>query len=297
MKRLMLIVNPNAGSGKGADSLGKAMGVLYNGGYLPTVFFTSCVGDATALVEKHGPDYDCVVCVGGDGTLSETVAGLCRLQSPPLLGYIPRGTANDVAATLRLPQYPTAAAKVIVSGVPLTLDAGRFNADEYFTYVAAFGAFTEVSYETSQQAKQVLGHLAYVLQGIAQLPKIAAKHAVVECGGDRLDERFLYCGATNSESVAGLVSLKNTGVELNDGLFEVILVKEPANLLESNRIAAAILNRSFKDKNIIIYHTDRATFTFDEPVKWTRDGEAGGKHEKVVLQNVHSAYTMMTPRR
>lgn len=295
LKKLMLIINPHAGNGRGSESLGRAMSVLYTGGFLPTVYYTAGAGDATRLVLEYAPEYDCVVCIGGDGTLSETVSGLCRLESPPVLGYIPRGTANDMAATLKLPQLPTAAAKVIVSGSPQFLDAGRFNSDEYFTYVAAFGAFTEVSYETSQQAKQVLGHLAYVLQGIAQLPRIAAKHAVVECEGERLDGRFLYCGATNSESVAGLVNLKKTGVELNDGLFEVILVKEPANIMESNRIAAAILNRSLRDKNILIYHTDRVSFTFDEPVKWTRDGEPGGRHQRVVLQNIHSAYSMMIP--
>ena len=141
-KKLMLILNPTAGNGSGVLSIGSAMEVLYRAGFVPTVYYTCGVGEATQLVLEHAMDYECVVCVGGDGTLSETVAGLAQLESPPPLGYIPQGTANDVAASLGLPKNPLQAAKLIARAETMKLDVGKFNDCDYFTYIAAFGAFT-----------------------------------------------------------------------------------------------------------------------------------------------------------
>ncbi|NCC69017.1 MAG: YegS/Rv2252/BmrU family lipid kinase, partial [Clostridia bacterium] len=287
-KKLMLILNPAAGNGSGVLSIGPAMEVLYRGGLVPTVFYTTGVGEATSLVLEYAKEYEYVVCVGGDGTLSETVAGLAQLQSPPPLGYIPQGTANDVAASLNLPKNPVQAAKLIAQGRTVKQDIGKFNKNDYFTYIAAFGAFTEVSYETPREYKQILGHLAYVLQGVAQLPKISAYPTIVEYDEGVIKADLLFGSVSNTKSVGGIVKLKKSGIELNDGLFEVILVRNPTNVGEINKITSSILTRNLSGNQVMMLQSKKVKFTFEKPVKWTRDGEAGGAHKEVVLENLHS---------
>lgn len=288
-KTLMLILNPSAGKGGGVSSVGRVMEVLYSGGYIPTVYYTEGVGDATKLVLEHGMEYDCVTCVGGDGTLSETVAGLVRLPSPPVLGYIPQGTTNDVATTLALPKFPTLAARTIATGKPIPFDVGKFNDDAYFTYIAAFGAFTEVSYETPKETKQALGHLAYVLKGMEQLPKLTFYPCTVEYDDGVISGDMIFGSVSNSSSVAGIVKLSKDQIALNDGLFEVILVKDPKNVIEMNQIVTSILSNRFTGPQVTMLKSRHVKFTFDRPVKWTRDGEAGGAHKVVSLENLHSA--------
>ena len=295
-KTLMLILNPAAGGGKGLGSVGPAMEVLYRGGYLPTVYYTTAPGEGTRLVMEHAADYDVVACSGGDGTLSEVVAGLAQLRDPPPLGYLPQGTSNDVASSLGIPKTPVAAAKHLVRGKPTPLDAGKFNDSDYFTYIAAFGAFTEVSYETPREQKQSLGHFAYVLQGLSKLPKIASYHTVVELdGGRRIVDDLLFGSVSNTRTVGGMVRLKDELVDLNDGQFEVMLVRDPGpgNVIELNKITTAILQGTFSSPYIRIVNSSEVKFTFNEPVKWTRDGEAGGAHQEVTLQNLHSAYSIL----
>ncbi|MBP8640385.1 MAG: YegS/Rv2252/BmrU family lipid kinase [Oscillospiraceae bacterium] len=292
-KKLMLILNPVAGNGSGVLAIGPAMEVLYKGGLVPTVFYTFGAGEATKLVLEHAKDFDVVVCVGGDGTLSETVAGLAQLSSPPPLGYIPQGTANDVAASLDLPKNPVQAAKLIVRGRTIDLDVGSFNENDYFTYIAAFGAFTEVSYETPRENKQVLGHLAYVLQGMAQLPKLSAYPTIVEYDDGVIEADLLFGSVSNTKSVGGIVKLKNSAIELNDGLLEVILVRNPTNVIEMNKIISSILTRNLSGNQILMLQSKYVKFTFEKPVKWTRDGEAGGAHNEVVCQTMHSAISII----
>ncbi len=293
-KKLMLILNPAAGNGSGLLSVGPVMEILYKANLVPTVFFTSGVGKATQLVLEHAEKYDCVVCVGGDGTLGETVAGLAQLKSPPPLGYIPQGTANDVASSLDLPKNAVQAAKLIARGKTIELDVGKFNQNEYFTYISAFGAFTEVSYETPRENKQTLGHLAYVLQGMAQLPKISAHPTIVECDDGVIEADLLFGSVSNTKSVGGIVKLRNSAIELNDGLFEVILVRNPTNVIEMNKITSSILTRNLSGNQIVMLQSKHVEFTFEKPVKWTRDGEAGGAHQNVVLENLHSAIRIFT---
>ena len=295
-KRLMLILNPAAGGGKGIGSIGSAMEVLYRGGYLPTVYYTTAPGEGTQLVLDHAQEYDVVACSGGDGTLSEIVSGLSQLRDPPPLGYLPQGTSNDVASSLGIPKTPVAAAKRMVRGKPTPLDIGRFNETDYFTYIAAFGAFTEVSYETPREQKQSLGHLAYVLRGLSKLPKISSYHTTVELDDGRtIIDDLVFGSVSNTRTVGGMVRLKDDLVDLNDGQFEVMLVRDPGsgNVIELNKITTAILQGTFASPYIRLLHSSRAKFTFGEPVKWTRDGEAGGAHRTVTLENQHSAYSIL----
>ncbi len=287
-KSLMLILNPSAGNGGSINSIGRVMQVLYYGGYTPTVFYTEGIGDATKLVLEHGKRFDCVVCIGGDGTLSETVSGLVQLEDPPLLGYIPQGTTNDVATSLGLPKFPTLAARTIATGKPISFDVGKFNNDTFFTYIAAFGAFTEVSYETPKQSKQALGHLAYLLKGMEQLPKLTYYPTTVEYDDGIISGDLIFGSVSNSSSVGGIVKLSKDQIALNDGLFEVTLVKNPKNVLDMNQIVTNIFTKNFSGGQVTMLKSKRVKFTFEKPVKWTRDGEAGGAHQVVELENLHA---------
>lgn len=285
-KKLMLIINPSAGKGAYKVNLGEALQVLDMGGYRTSLFFTSGQGDATEYAASYAMDYDTVACIGGDGTLSEVISGLMELDSPPPLGYIPMGTANDVATTLALPKNNTvAAARRIVHGTVHPFDVGGFGEREYFAYIAAFGAFTEVSYATPQSQKKVLGHLAYVLQGALALPKIESYKTRVEYDEGVIEGDFLYGSVSNSTSVAGLVHLRDDLVCLGDGYSELVLVRNPGSLAEFKNIVDSVLYQKYDSEDLLILHTRRAKFSFEKPVAWTRDGEAGGEYQEIELKN------------
>lgn len=286
MKKLLLIINPAAGHGGYKQNFAEAMQLLSESGYATTLYYTEKRGDATVIAAENAADYDVVACIGGDGTLSEVITGLMQLDNPPSLGYFPMGTANDVATTLDLPKNNTlAAAKRLVEGTPHPYDVGGFNNDSYFAYIAAFGAFTEVSYATPQEQKKRLGHLAYVLQGAASLPKIESIQTRVEYDDGVIEAKLLYGSMSNSTSVAGIVRLKEEMVSLGDGVSELVLVKEPENISDLALIAESVLSQTFDSDKLVILHTKKAKFIFEKPVAWTRDGEAGGTYEQVELRN------------
>lgn len=287
-KNLMLIVNPAAGRGGYKQGFAEALKALDDGGMRTTLYFTTARGDATELAAAHSESYDSVVCIGGDGTLSEVMAGLMRLprEKRVPLGYIPMGTANDVATTLSLPKNDTLhAAQRILAGTPHPYDVGGFGEEEYFAYIAAFGAFTEVSYATPQDMKKRLGHLAYVLQGAAALGRVETYNTRVEYDGGVFEGPLVYGSMSNSTSVAGIVKLREEMVGLGDGMSELVLVKDPGNLEQLGALAANVLSQRFDSDKLLILHTRRARFSFEKPVAWTRDGEAGGEYKEIELKN------------
>jgi len=283
----MVLVNPAAGRSAYRNILGRVLEVLYQGNWLPTVYFTRGPGQAVELAAKEASKYDRLVCLGGDGTLSDVISGLMRLPKGerPELGYIPTGTANDVATTLGLSRDPVEAAKQFLKGRPRPVDVGAMGEDAFFAYVAAFGALTEVSYETDQEAKNALGHLAYVLQGLTHLTKISSHLTRVEYDDGVIEEDLIFGGVTNSTSLAGLVRLDEKMVGLGDGLFEVILIKNPKKPGDLNRIVTGMLNQEYNGREVTVLHSRRVRFSFDKPVAWTRDGENGGLHRELVLEN------------
>ncbi|MDR2665459.1 MAG: YegS/Rv2252/BmrU family lipid kinase [Oscillospiraceae bacterium] len=282
--KLMLLVNPRSGRGLLDSALGAIVNMLCSNGFSVTVYFTGALSAATIAAE-FGARYDVIVCVGGDGTLSGAVSGLMRAHAPTPVGYIPKGTAHDVANTLSLSHNPRLAAQTIIDGIPVPVDVGQFGTNEYFVYIAAFGAFTGVSYLTPQSAKRTLGHLAYVIGGIADLSAIRPRHTVIEHDGGLIEGEYIFGGVTNSLSVAGLARLSPSDVNLNDGLFEVLLVRRPISTHELIGIVSSIMNKSYRSDNVQMLHTSRVAFTFDEDVSWTRDGEDGGAHSRVEIVN------------
>lgn len=288
LKKMMIIVNPVAGRGGYAVNFGEALRLFSQKGYIPTLYFTTAKGDATLFAEAYGRKFDVVTCIGGDGTLSEVLSGLMKIKDPPPIGYIPMGTANDVASTLHIPKNDTVgAANLIINGEPHPYDVGGFGKDQYFAYIAGFGAFTNVSYSTPQDQKNVLGHLAYVLQGMAEVPYIETFHTKVEFDDGTIETDLVYGSMSNSTSVAGIVKLKESMVSLGDGYSELVLVKDPKDVGGIGEILSAVISGRFEGDKLIILHTRKAKFTFDRPVAWTRDGEDGGKHQEITLLNYH----------
>lgn len=294
-KKLMLIANPNAGTGKMRSAIGGVVEIFAQNGFLTTVFMTAARGDAERFARENAADYDLCVACGGDGTLSEVISGLVRNEKAPPLGFIPSGTANDVASSLGLPKNAKAAAHIAVSGEPIDYDVGCFN-HEHFAYVAAFGAFTDVSYQTPQNIKARVGHLAYILEGMKRLPKITAYDVRVEFDGEVIEDRFIFAGVTNSTSMAGLVKLRPDEVSLNDGFFEVMLIRAPHDIIQFGYILNSITQHNYDPKYVHFFHAAELKFTLIKPIAWTLDGESGGEHREVVIKNKRAAIQMIAPK-
>ena len=296
MNELLLIINPNAGRAGYRDCLADVLFTIHRCGWHVFTAFTNGRGDAAQLAAGRGAGFSRIVCMGGDGTLSETVSGIMRLPADrrPELGYIPMGTSNDSAATLGLSRDPILAAYTCACGRPLSLDVGRFNGSAYFTYVAAFGAFTEVSYETPQDQKNSLGWLAYALSAMSRLPKLTHRLCRVEHDGGVLEGDFIFCAVTNARRIAGFIRLDDAaGVSLSDGLFEVVLLRTPDSLLQLGPLISDILANNFSSDYSILLQSRRVKITFHEPVAWTLDGEGGGRHGMVLCENLRHAVRMI----
>ena len=294
MKKMLLIVNPNAGLKKANKYLTDILVIFTKSGYDVTVRITQKIGDATEFAALLGREHDLVVCIGGDGTFNETVEGIVNSACGTAVGYIPAGSTNDFAASLGLSKRILTAAKNIVDGSPRKIDIGKFN-DRYFSYVASFGAFTKVSYTTSQDLKNVLGHMAYVLEGIKDLPTIRAEHIRLETENTVIDGDYIFGAICNSTSLGGIVTISPDIVDMNDGLFEILLVKLPKNLIELNNIIFALNNQDYSNNMITFLPASRAKICASPDMAWTLDGEFMNGSEKIVMQNIHDAIKIIVP--
>ena len=296
MKKLYFIVNLIAGKGTIGSMMGEIINEFIKSDYEVTVHITQSGADARKKARYACQnDYDLIVCAGGDGTLSQCLHGIMDSENKLPIGYIPAGSTNDFARTLGIPKAPMDAVKWITKGAPLQIDIGCFN-DKYFTYIAAFGAFTNVTYETSQQIKNVLGHASYILNGLTQITNLRSKLMRIEYNDTVLEDDFIFGMVTNSGSVAGLLSMND--FLLDDGVFEVTLIKKPANLVQFQKIVHSLLNISEEiDREYIrFFRTNKITFTAlnDEQISWTLDGEFGGDLPVNVVENRSKAIEIMT---
>ena len=249
MKKMLFIYNPNAGTGVLKPKLSDVLDIFVKAGYEVTVYPTQRYHDAMAKVQSYSGEYDVVVCSGGDGTLDEVVTAMARREDPVPIGYIPTGTTNDFANSLHISKDLLEAADTAANGMPFPCDVGVFN-DDYFVYIAAFGLFTDVSYETKQSMKNVLGHLAYVLEGTKRLFNIPSYHIKVTHDGETLEDDFVYGMVTNSRSVGGFKGIIGKKVVFDDGEFEVTLIKTPKNPIELNEIIASLLIKQIDSKHM-----------------------------------------------
>lgn len=295
MKRLLFVYNPHAGKELLKPKLSDVIDIFVKAGYEVVAYPTQAYKDAYRKVcEYTAGEYDLVVCSGGDGTIDEVVTGMMEREKRDPVGYIPTGTTNDFANSLHIPKNLLAAADNAVNGVPFPCDVGRFN-DDIFVYIAAFGLFTDVSYQTKQGVKNVLGHLAYVLEGTKRLFNIPSYRIKVEHDGETIEDEFVFGMVTNSRSVGGFRNMVGKQVVFDDGLFEVTLIKTPKNPIALQEIMAALLIEQIDTKHMYTFKTGSITFESLEEIPWTLDGEFGGAHDRVVIENMKQQLHIMVP--
>lgn len=292
-KRMLFIYNPFAGKAQIKNKLFDIINTFAKSGYEITVHPTENRGDGARTTKEKIKNYDILVCSGGDGTLDEVVTGMMESRKSLPIGYIPAGSTNDFANSLSLPKNMVRAAEIITEGEEFACDVGAFNNDT-FVYIAAFGMLTDVSYETPQEIKNVLGHMAYILEGMKRF-SLRAYHMRISCENMVLEDDFLFGMITNSTSVGGFKRITGKYVELNDGLFEVTLVKKPKSAMELNQIMTALVSGNI-DADCMHCFKTAALVIESEEVAWTLDGEYGGKHEKVTIENKKEAIRIFVPK-
>lgn len=285
LRRALLFVNPLSGKGKSKKCLLDIIRVFTEAGYSVQVYPTTPSREANIrFVQKNAKYNSLIVAIGGDGALNELINGVMLSRIGAKIGFIPLGSTNDVAASLGLPQDPVQAARSIVAGKLIPYDVGQFNG-EYFGYIAGTGAFTEVSYATSRSLKNALGHLAYVLEGVKNISAIQPLWLKIQTPERTFAGRYLLCTVSNSTSVGGIFRFKRDLVSFNDGLFELVLIKAPKDLIELGILAADLLVSNEKTPLMQILHVSEAIITSPTPLGWTLDGENGGKHRRVYVRN------------
>ena len=291
MKKMTLILNPYAGTKKANKILPELIALFNRADYDVTTYITDIDG-AKAYVSTHAKDVDLVVCCGGDGTFNETVSGILEAEADTPIGYIPTGSTNDFASSLGLPLTPLEAAKRIISGAPESYDVGSFGG-RAFTYVASFGAFTKSSYATPQSVKNLFGHTAYVLSGISELSQIKNLSVKMELDGEILEGDFVFGAISNSTSIGGIVNLDPSQVDMSDGLFEVMLVKAPKDLLQLAECITAVNKGEYNCAMITFRTAKNITIHSDGSFNWTLDGEMEPGKETVEVENLHRAIRLM----
>lgn len=292
-KRMLFILNPRAGKGSIKNRLVDILDIFVKAGYEITIHPTQAYRDGLRVARMRGGDFDIVVTSGGDGTLDEIVTGIMEGGHKTPVGYIPAGSTNDFANSLHVSKNMLQAATDVVEGKPHAFDVGKFN-DDFFVYIAAFGLFTDVSYETNQDLKNILGHAAYILEGTQRLFNIRSYYLRIDSQECSMDGEFIFGMVSNATSVGGFRKLTGPDVMLDDGVFEVMLVHRPKNILELNEIITSLLGGA--DTMLIeSFKTSYLKITCDGSMSWTLDGEFGGEHRVAEITNMKHAVQIMIP--
>lgn len=286
MKKMLFIVNPKSGREQIRSKLLEVLDLFSAAGYEIQIHITQRQKDAAEAAARWGQEKDLVVCSGGDGTLNEVISGMMELPRAPLLGYIPSGSTNDYASSLEIPKQTMDAARNVLEGQPFPIDVGKFCKDRYFVYIAAFGAFTEISYQTSQDKKNLLGHQAYMLEGVKGLGALKSHRMKVEWDGNVLEEEFIFGMVTNTISVGGFKGLVTQTVALNDGEFEVLLIRNPRTPRDLSNIISYMFLKEEPNDYVFKFRAGHIRITSEEPVDWVLDGEFGGSRLEVEVENL-----------
>ena len=293
---MLFIMNPFAGQKKANKALSEILLLFSQAGYEVVTHMTTGQGDASVEAQRWADRMDLVVCCGGDGTLNEVITGVLRAGSTTPIGYIPAGTTNDFASSLKLSGNLLQAARDIVEGEPVAYDVGRFG-QRYFSYVASFGAFTKSSYVVPQNIKNALGHTAYVLGGISELSQIRNEHIRMEIDGEVVEDDFLFGAICNSTSIGGILTLDPRQVDMGDGLFEILLVRAARNLEEIGECIRAVQSQKYNCE-MITFRSARNIKIFANPnMPWTLDGEKEEGHQEVTVENLHHAIRLMQKKK
>ncbi len=294
-KKMLFVYNPKAGKERIRSNLIDIIDTFAKAGYEIVAHPTQKKGDAVEAVMNRSDEYEIVTCSGGDGTLDEVVSGMWKSKRRTVIGYVPAGSTNDFAVSLGISSTMHEAAESIVNGQEFLCDIGVMN-EETFVYIAAFGLFTDVSYQTKQDIKNLLGHMAYILEGAKRLSEIKSYHLKVTTDEGVIEDDFVFGMVTNSRSVGGFKDITGKHILMDDGVFEVTLVKLPDNMIDMSNLIAAFLNRDINTEQMYCFKAHHVVFESKEKIAWTRDGEFGGKHTRVDIRNENKALSIMVPQ-
>jgi YegS/Rv2252/BmrU family lipid kinase len=296
MKKILFIYNPISGKGLVKLKLSYIVEKLSNEGLL-TVIPTKEKGDATKYVMEYMDNYDLIVCSGGDGTLNEVTVGYMSVEPNKRkpCAYIPAGTVNDFATSLGISKNITKCVDDIASSTIFPYDIGEFN-NRYFTYIAGFGAFTDVSYSTPQNVKNILGKAAYILEGIKHLPKIKSIDVTITSDGKKTECSLIYGMICNTFSVGGLIKIGEEDIALDDGKFEAVFVKSPKNPIELQETINDILMNKLNSKHFLYMRGNDFTIESENEIPWTLDGEFGGNIKIAKITNHPRAINFLKPK-
>lgn len=293
-KKMLFLFNPTAGRSVIKNSLADILNIFTKGSYEVVVHPSQFRQDIERTIVEKGADFDLVVTCGGDGSLNEAINGMMQLgDRAPELGYIPTGTVNDFAASHKISKNMLVAARDIVSGTVVETDIGCFNG-RYFSYVAAFGAFTDVSYETPQILKNRIGKNAYILEGIKRVPLLGSYHIIAEADGEVVEDDMIYGMISNAVSVGGFKFARNYDVTMDDGYFEVVFVKKALSDFFNASVMLNALMHPTSD-NVYTMRAQRITVHCDEGLSWTLDGEDGGICTEAVVENIKRPLRLRVP--
>ena len=292
MKKLLFIMNPFAGQKRANKFLPDIISLFNRADYDVTTYMTGGPGDATRVAARLASETDLIVCCGGDGTLNETISGVLRRGVDVPIGYIPAGSTNDFATSLKLSNNIMQAAQDILDGTPKSYDVGNFGG-RYFSYVASFGAFTRTSYTTPQSVKNALGHTAYLLEGMQEISQIRKEHIRMEMDGQVVEDDFLFGAISNSTSVGGVLALDPTQVDLGDGKFEIMLIRAPRNLAEITECIQAVQTQKFSCAMITFCSASDIKVYADPAMPWTLDGEKEDGRDFIEVRNLHQAIRLV----
>ncbi len=289
-------MNPCSGTKKANKYLTDILVLFGSSGYVNSVYMTEKAGDAKKIAKENAANFDLIVAIGGDGTFNEVVSGVIQSGADVPVGYIPAGSTNDFANSLKLSKNILNSANNVVNGREMPIDIGSFNGRN-FSYIASFGAFTEVSYKTPQNVKNTFGHMAYVLEGIKDIATIKSKHMKFVADGKTIEDDFIFGAVCNSTSVGGIITIDPKMVDLSDGMFEILLIRLPKDVFELNEIVVALSSKKYNTKMITFLSAKEITVETNEDVNWTLDGEYAYGEKLINIKNLNKAIRFIAPNK
>ena len=295
MKRMLFVYNPNSGKAQIKNHLFDIVRIFSDGGYDVTVYPTKFSKDGYNKVIENEGKYDIIACSGGDGTLNEVVSAMMEYKEKLPIGYIPSGSTNDFAVSLGIPKNMQNAALHIVTGHQKSCDVGVFNG-RYFNYIAGVGAFTEVSYDTSQGLKNMFGHQAYILESVKSIPNIKPFRMTIETEYGIEEDEFLYGMISNATTIAGIKRLAGKDVIMNDGYFELTFVRKTFNPIDVQSALTDFISGNRTSKAIYSTKVKKVKLTSDRDLPWVLDGEYGGLQREVTIEVKEKAYDILVTK-
>ncbi len=295
-KKALILLNTAAGMGKAENYSLEISRRFAEEGYEPLIYpiipGTDLVSEK--LLAEYDGEVEMVLCSGGDGTLNHTMRGIMEMQKPPRIAYIPAGSTNDFATGLGISSSFDEALETALHGRLFRYDAGCLN-DCYFNYVAAFGAFSALSYATNQKLKNIMGHAAYIVSAMSDLRNNMRYncHMRIETDQGREEGDYIFGAVCNSASIGGFEMFRDTEVDLDDGRMELLLIKAPANPVELQKILNSLRKGEMHSDHISLRQIRNAHIVSDSNTAWTIDGEFGGSYEEVDIEVLRRVVPIM----